>query len=507
MSVRFTSGSGELARLVRERQDLAALWRDKDQRLIESLSKREGDQDNLAIEHLHEEIATIEARTSTVAARLDREFPDYVALAGSKPLAVEEVQKLLGADEAFVFILTSDKESYVFAVTRTEFEWRTIDLGGEEITNKVALFRRGLNVDELLTSIDAGRPVLFDLDRAYGLYEALLGPVEALIRGKSHLIVVPTGALASLPFHMLVTEKPAVAVPRLEDMPSYRRAAWLIKRQAVSVLPSVANLKALRVTPRGQRANRAMIGFADPIFRSESPAPPLAEKPDNPKNPPRITPAYADYWPGAGADVANFFLPRLPDSADELRAVASKVGAQVSDLHLGAEASETNVKRLPLADYRIVYFSTHSLVASELTGLEEPALVSTIPEKRTAQDDGLLTASDVAQLKLNADWVVLSAGNTVGGRTPGSEALSGLASAFFYAGARAVLVSHFSVSSAAAMRLTATTFDSLEADPSVGRAEALRRAMLAYMADTSDPDNAYPLFWAPFEFVGDGAAR
>src|SRR5262249_35746329 len=155
------------------------------------------------------------------------------------------------------------------------------------------------------------------------------------------------------------------------------------------------------------------------------------------------------------------------------------------DIHLGSDASETTVKRLPLADYRVVYFATHGLVAGDVKGLGEPALALTLPAQPSEIDDGLLTASEVAQLKLNADWVVLSACNTAAGDQPGAEALSGLARAFFYAGARALLVSHWSVASESATRLTTSTFDALKSAPSIGRAEALRRAMLAYMNDTS----------------------
>ena len=107
----------------------------------------------------------------------------------------------------------------------------------------------------------------------------------------------------------------------------------------------------------------------------------------------------------------------------------------------------------------------------------------------------------MAQLKLNADWVVLSACNTIAGDKPGAEALSGLARAFFYAGARALLVSHWAVASDAATRLTTSTFDILKADPKLGRAEALRRAMLAYLNDTSQPRNAYPAIWGPFSIM------
>ena len=165
------------------------------------------------------------------------------------------------------------------------------------------------------------------------------------------------------------------------------------------------------------------------------------------------------------------------------------------------------VKQTVLADYRVVYFATHGLVSGDVAGLGEPSLALTLPREPTEFDDGLLTASEVAQLKLNADWVVLSACNTAAGDKPGAEALSGLARAFFYAGARALLVSHWSVNSEAATRLTTSTFDIMKADSKLGRAAALRNAMLAHMDDRSSPLNAYPAFWAPFSIIGEGAAR
>ena len=127
-----------------------------------------------------------------------------------------------------------------------------------------------------------------------------------------------------------------------------------------------------------------------------------------------------------------------------------------------------------------------------MKGLAEPSLVLSIPKQSSDFDDGLLTASEVAQLKLNADWVVLSACNTIAGNRPGAEALSDLTRSFFYAGARALLVSHWAVDSEAATRLTTSTFEILKSDPKAGRAEALRQAMLGYLGDTSSPRNAYP---------------
>jgi hypothetical protein len=105
------------------------------------------------------------------------------------------------------------------------------------------------------------------------------------------------------------------------------------------------------------------------------------------------------------------------------------------------------------------------------------------------------------------DWVVLSACNTAAADKPGAETLSGLARAFFYAGARALLVSHWSVDSEATTRLTTSTLAIMKADPKLGRAAALRNAMVAYINDRGGPLNAYPAFWAPFSIIGEGAAR
>jgi CHAT domain-containing protein len=129
-----------------------------------------------------------------------------------------------------------------------------------------------------------------------------------------------------------------------------------------------------------------------------------------------------------------------------------------------------------------------------------------MPANSNDLDDGLLTASEVVQLKLDADWVVLSACNTMAGEKPGAEALSGLARAFFYAGARALLVSHWAIESNAATRLTTSTFDILKRNPRMGRAEALRQSMLAYLNDNSAPHNAYPAVWGPF-FAGRRGSR
>ena len=151
------------------------------------------------------------------------------------------------------------------------------------------------------------------------------------------------------------------------------------------------------------------------------------------------------------------YAPPLPETAGELCAVARDLGADPAEIRLGARANETEVKRLSdsgeLAQYRIVHFATHGALAGEDRGQQRAGPDPDAARVPGAEDDGYLTASEVAALKLDADWVILSACNTAAGGAEDAEALSGLRRAFIYAQARALLVSHWAVNSAATVKL------------------------------------------------------
>jgi tetratricopeptide (TPR) repeat protein/CHAT domain-containing protein len=510
MASRFGAADPQIASLIRGHQDLTSQWRAADTDLIRMI----GQGNSAAIAELRKQLASVEARIAAVKDRLTRDYPTYVEFISPTPVTPQEVQALLSGDEALVLLAVGEMQSYVFALTRDRFEWHQLSIGAKDVADKISRFRRGLDLDELRLSIQAGNPMLFDLAVAHDLYAGLFAPVEGVIKDKGHLIVAPSGPLTALPFHLLVTDNPASDVSRdaglaadvhANKIAAYRNAAWLLKRHAISVLPSVGSLKALRVLARGESAALPMIGFGDPVFGPE----PQTTRGSSPATVSARPGPYSEFWRGRSVDREKLAraLMRLEDSGDEVAEVGRQLGADPRDIYLRERASETNVKQAPLADFRVVYFATHGLIAGDIEGLGEPALALTLPKEPSELDDGLLTASEIAQLKLNADWVVLSACNTMAGAKPGAEALSGLARAFFYAGSRAILVSHWAVDSQAAARLTTWAFERLSADPAIGRAEALRRAMLAYMDDVSEPYAAYPAFWGPFSVVGEGSAK
>ncbi|MFZ4807059.1 MAG: CHAT domain-containing tetratricopeptide repeat protein [Hyphomicrobiaceae bacterium] len=436
---------------------------------------------------LRTEIDGLETDVRQSRQRILQTYPAYAALADPGALTVREVQGLLQDGEALVVILVGTDASFVWAIDRTRAQWAEIEAGSRQLAADVSALRMGL--DPLahggVASLEEAAAA-FDLDRAHALYRKILGPVAPMLAGKQHLVVVPTGALTSLPMQVLVTEAPPVTGNTADRL---KAASWLVRRHALSVLPSVASLKALRSLARTGVAVRPFIGIGDPRLDGGGEADARGKG---------VLPAR--YYRNGQVDTrALRQLSPLPDTAQEVETVARVLGAGKDSVLLGDAATETEVKRRSLKDYRIVHFATHGLVAGDLSGLAEPALVLTPPAAPNELDDGLLTASEVAALTLDAEWVVLSACNTAAGDKVGAEALSGLARAFFYAGARALLVSHWSVYSDAATRLTIETFGALAADRKLGRAEAFRRAMIREIDDGKPP-----AYWAPFVVVGEG---
>ena len=448
---------------------------------------------------LRKDIDRTERALDAARAEIVRAFPDYLALAEPKPLSVAEVQSLLKGDEALVAILVGSARSFVWAIARDRADWAQIDAGAPALAEQVTALRNGLDPlaqqdAEGGTGSRAGIVQTFDAERAHALYKLVLGPVGGVLEGKRHVIIVPTGALTSLPFQVLVTESPS---PRAGGTKAgdFRNAAWLIKKHALSVLPSVPSLHALRKLAPGSSALDPFFGMGDPVLQG----PDAGQQRSSGR---RSIDAPVRYYRDGLADVrALRELTPLPDTAAELRTIAKVLKAPPDAINLGAAASETRVKSAPLDRYRVIQFATHGLVAGDLSGLAEPALVLTPPPVPAEADDGLLTASEIAVLKLDAEWVVLSACNTAAGSGQGAEALSGLARAFFYAGARALLVSHWAVYSDAAVELTTRTFETLAVSPGLGRGEAFRRSMLKLIQDGKPPS-----YWAPFVIVGEAGA-
>jgi CHAT domain-containing protein len=405
------------------------------------------------------------------------------ALLGTSVLGLAEAQAALGPDEALVIAdLATPGEvsgtSWIFAISAGAADWHEVAATPGDLAALVGRLRAGIDLRlglragvALKPRTASAAPAGFDLDAAAELYALTFGRVASVIDGKSHLYTDLRGALTAIPPQILVRQPGG-------DLAG---ADWLVRHHAVTVLPSVLALQTRALAGQGGRAAEPFLGYADPVF-----------------DPPTDAPRLAGVAPGT----LRGMLAPLPETAGEARRVALALASGPEAVRAGAGATEAALKAERLDAYRVLYFATHGLVAGDLVAggeVAEPALAL----GAGGGEDGLLTASEVAALRLNADWVVLSACNTALGAEPGAEALSGLAQAFIYAGARALLVSHWPVESQSAVALMTDLFARRAADPGLTAAEAQQQAILAMIADSAHPDRAHPASWAPFILGGD----
>ncbi len=476
MAARLSAATPELAALTRELQDGYGKVDSLRQELATAMSKPTGERAPAAEDALKRQIAQQSTAIDAIDKRLQRDFPDYAGLQSPEPAGAASLSKLLKPGEALMSMLSSDQGTVVFLLRDGRIYAHAISLSAQALEGIVRQLRLGL--DWTRGERD------FDLELAHRLYRTLFEPLEPALVELKHLIMVPAGPLLALPPAVLVAATPASAK-------GYADAQFIVKRFAVSVVPSVDAFRALRSAKRAPQAAQPFIGFGAPSFGgAPGGASALSE----------LASACRD----RADTIAKLLrlLDPLPDTAGELRAIARALKAPDGSVVLAGDATETRVRKTDLAQYRVVAFATHGLLPGDLPCDIEPSLALTPPAAAaTADDNGLLDASEIATLRLNADFVILSACNTAApdGRL-GGESLGGLTRAFFYAGARSVYASSFPVPSEQTAELTVALFAELAGDPKLGRAEAARRAQLKLLRQR---DIAHPVFWSGFVLIGD----
>jgi len=510
-TTRAAARDTRLADLVRREQDARAQLAVLHARLAEFASAREVEQPAELVRAVRTRLAELVAAQEALEHEIVRGFPDYAALMNPQPPTPEEIQRHLRSDEALVVLRAGAERTLVWAVpARGRLAFAAVEVPARDLAEWATRLRRALDTNVATF----GEIPPFDTITAHRLYAALLRPVEEAWLGARSLLVVPDGALAQVPFALLVTERHEVAPEREGEalFAPYARVPWLARRVAVTQLPSVASLVALRAVPTAGTARRPFAGFGDPWFTA--PPPVATPPPDAPA--PMATRGLALTHRSAPrtrteTSAGLGLLPRLPDTAEEVRRVAAILQADPeSDVFLGPRANEHVVLTTDLSDRRVVMFATHGLVPGDLDGLTEPALALSAPAVTGLPGDGLLTMGEILGLRLNADWVVLSACNTAAGEGAGAEAVSGLGRAFFYAGSRAVLVSNWPVETTSALTLMIDLFQR-HAGNTITRAQALRETTLALIDGPGLVRDgrtvvryAHPIFWASFSLVGDG---
>jgi CHAT domain-containing protein len=507
-AVRFAAATPALADLVRREQDAGRQVSALGALLTTALSAPTDAQSAIIVASLRPRIERARSERARLRSDIARAFPRYADLIDPKPVTITDVRRRLSSDEALIATYVTADRAFVWAVPpQGSVAFAAAPVGAGVLAEEVTALRRALDpAARTLADIPE-----FDVDRAFRIYARLLEPVASGWRDAKRLLVVADGALGQLPFALLPTRPVTLEAESGPRFARYRGVPWLVRSHAVTVQPSATSLVTLRALPPGDPTRRPFIGFGDPWFSPEH----LGDRAPEPS----VTTRGAgirlrDLRRDGGQSRTLAALPRLPETADEVRSIAAALGADPQrDVFLGARANEQIVASLDLSKYRVVAFATHGLVPGDLEGLTQPALALTAPEIARVEGTGLLTMDRILGLRLQADWVVLSACNTAAARGAGAEAISGLGRAFFYAGARALLVSNWPVETISARVLTTDLFRRQQREAGLGRAAALQQTMNALIDDGGfvDPATgrivftyAHPIFWAPFSLVGDG---
>jgi CHAT domain-containing protein len=427
---------------------------------------------------LDKQIDESQTQLADADASLQAASPNYGQLV-QQVVTAQDVFTALHPGEAFASLTLSDTDGWVFLLRDKTISVSRIAAGTKDIAGLVKRIREGI---ELTT---AGLPA-FDTADAQQLYKLTLGGVAPALNGAKALVVAPTGPLLSLPFEVLLTGPGDPA--RLAEAP------WLVRQLTLTHVPAPSNFVSLRKIAGGSRATKPWFGFGD--FK-----------------PVTLVQAEASFPGSSCQDSAHLLtgLPLLPFAGKELSAARDLLDAASSDELLGPAFTAPAVLKTPLKSYRILHFATHALLPTDLHCQSEPAIVTSAPQGATNAAGALLTASEVVGLDLDADLVILSACNSGGpGGTTAGESLSGLARAFFYAGARALLVTHWSVNDQVAAFLVADTLRRMRENPSLGVSGALHDAQISMLSEAGKAlpaEIAHPFFWAPFAVIGEGGAK
>jgi len=511
----------ELAKLVREEQNAGKKIRSLEATLYNA-SAASGVAQNETLQAIKRNIQSlIEARASIIL-RIEKDFPKYTNYIRPKPPGIAQIQGLLSSEEAFIVIWTLKDKTCVWAIfPEGNPAFAVVDLGKEAVRQKVGLLRRALRPKvRMLSEIPD-----FDLETAYEIYERLLRPVELGWRTARSLLVVINGPLDQIPLAVLPTKKVKPVSGSAIRFEGYRQVPWLIREASITRLPSTAALLTLRALPAPDPAREPFAGFGDPIFNlTQLRGTPVTQSIlSKPGVPPgdfavrgiRIIDAGEELDNATLSSVCIEQLCRLPETADEIRQIAASLRADpVRDVFLGKAATEAAVKSQDLSRKKILAFATHALLPGDLDGLTQPALAFSAPEVTKLDEDGLLTLGEILTLNLDADLVLLSACDTGAGDGSGTEAVSGLGRAFFYAGARALLVTMWPVETSSARLLTTGLFRYQQENNSFSTASALQKSILKLIAGPGLKDNttgvivssyAHPFFWAPFVIIGEGS--
>ena len=521
------SGKGTVfERVERLSRDIAATELALEEALDDAgFAKVSSPEDAQKREVLEQRSRSLRAERGNEARSLIEDIRQLQGFLAPEPLPIAELQSshsnvLLKSGEVLLLPIIGERpeRGLVFAITRERAVWAELGMTGEEIAGSVKALRASLDPcqpGQPNCSREIGQA--FDFVAAHRLYQALFGDeaIAALLRKAETVILVPTGALTSLPPSVLLT-RPYVPDPSSNEAAQFRAAPWFIKSHAISVLPGVAELKTIRSARGRVQGLEHFVALAEPDYSGTGRTPRQVFSAQS-------TISRTGLSQAGVIDQRSLIasLPPLPGTRIEAERLQSMFTPSRSTVRLYDAASERTLRALSdsgaLASADVVLFATHGIVRGD-NGLREAALALSPAFPGVGEDDdGLLTGAEISRLHLDANLLILSACNTALSPEDWSGvSYSELVRAFFQAGARSIVASHWRVDDGTTPALLGAMLQASRGSRPMGLAAALQRASLLTLMGESSPflgldpaeadaiaqRQAQPAFWGPFTLIG-----
>jgi CHAT domain-containing protein/predicted negative regulator of RcsB-dependent stress response len=512
---RYDIKQGADSKLLEQEHSLRQTLNGKADRKLQ-LTNQTGKETELAA--VTKEVDDLTAQLDDVRSKIRETSPRYASLTQPQPLKAAEIQQLLDDNTMLLEYALGDERSYLWAVTRDSLEAFTLPSRAKIeplVREVVQLMTAPLQQDGETAAEWQRRTAQADQQywpRAAALSQMVLGPVAEKLSHK-RLLIVGDGALQLLPFAALpapvVSSQLSVTSKEANRQPTTDNRQPLIADHEITSLPSASSLKLLRqdrvkpLPPSGWLARwrswwrqkeelaslHAVAVLADPVFEKDDKRV-LGKEP---------TAAQAHQPQTRDVDLSdeNVFLPRLIATREEAEEIQKAAGAHPFLLKHGFEVNRALLASEELNRYGVVHFATHGLWDSNNPELS--AIFLSRFDRQGNKLDGTLRLSDIYNLTLPKELVVLSACETAVGKDIRGEGLIALTRGFMYAGAARVLASLWKVEDAATAEMMKLFYQHLLQDK-MSPAAALRQAQIAMWQ--KEPTKA-PYNWAAFVLQGE----
>ena len=424
------------------------------------------------IKKRNQEINKLNQELENLLKNIIKKYPDLTKNFANQVVTGGILNQQMPKDEVLIQYTVGTFHTFASIITSDDYTVQRIRANRDQLSKLIKEVRNSLELKN-------GKPVEFALSQSQELHDILIANFTDIIKDKKKIIIIPDGPLYGIPFELLHDKK---------------NNQWLIEKNAISISPSAYSYVTLNFENNLKfNTGNSFLGFGDPNIKGKK----IAESSDFES----ILELEFSKVFTRGGDIDLKYLrmfPELPETAVELKKISKKFD-QNSKLFLRDEFNEDKINSINFDNYKVVSFASHALVVGEIDGLSEPSIVLSLPEKITDNNDGLLTASEIINLNINSDLVILSACNTASSDgNANSEALSGLANSFFYSGAKSLIVTHWSVISKTSVDLMVNTFDFLE-ESEGDISAALMKSKIKML---KNPNTSHPIYWAPYTLVG-----